>query len=59
MKRMGRKIMRKVARWILSYDRCPIDCRKDYANLGIMTLKLVALALTFVVACCILIAISA
>lgn len=59
MKRMGRKIMRKVARWILSYDRCPVDCRKDYASMGAMMLKLIALALVFIVACCVLIAISA
>jgi hypothetical protein len=29
-KRIYRKLMRKVARFIHGFDRCPIDCKKDF-----------------------------
>lgn len=29
-KRFYRKAMRRLARFILGFERCPTDCRKDY-----------------------------
>lgn len=30
LKRFYRKTMRRLARFILGFERCPTDCRKDY-----------------------------
>lgn len=32
MKRLYRRVMRKVARFILGFDNCPTSCRKDYKS---------------------------
>lgn len=32
MKRLFRRVMRKVARFILGFGNCPIGCRKDYKS---------------------------
>ena len=30
LKRLYRKAMRRLARFILGFERCPTDCRKNY-----------------------------
>ena len=32
MKKMYRNIMRKVARFILGFERCPTDCKRSFMD---------------------------
>lgn len=39
-KKMYRKIMRQLALFVLSYDKCPIDCRKNYGDLILTSINI-------------------
>ena len=49
LRKLYRKTMRRVARLILSYDRCPVDCRKDYKELLIMTVDILIVSIVFAI----------
>ena len=43
-----RRTRRNVARFIVGYDRCPVECRKNYRQLVILAFKAVLLVAVFV-----------
>ena len=43
-----RRARRNVARFIVGYDRCPVDCRKNYKQLAIFAFKAALLVAVFV-----------
>lgn len=45
MKKLYRKIMRKVCRFILGFERCPMDCRRSYGKLADSIVSAVSLCL--------------
>lgn len=49
LRKLYRKTMRRVARLILSYERCPIDYRKDYKDLFIMTVDIMIVSIIFAI----------
>lgn len=48
MYKMYRRIMRKIARWILSFDRCPKGYRRNYKQEFLTLLEMMATVLFFV-----------
>ena len=52
MYKMYRRVMRKIARWILSFDRCPRGYRRNYLEefltvLGMMLVSVFLVAFFF------------
>lgn len=43
-----RRARRNVARFIVGYDRCPVECRKNYRQLAILAFKAVLLVAVIV-----------
>jgi hypothetical protein len=43
-----RRARRNVARFIVGYDRCPVECRKNYRQLVIFGFKAALLVIMFV-----------
>lgn len=46
-KKIYRKAKRRLARLILSYDRCPIDYRKNYKDLALASIDILIIAIIF------------
>ena len=46
VKRLYRKMMRKVCRYILGFERCPIDCKREYKEMTLVVID--AFIVTFV-----------
>lgn len=46
--RIFRRARRNVARFIVGYDRCPVECRKNYNQLVFSGFKAVLLVVVFV-----------
>ncbi len=46
--KLYRKTMRRLARFILSFERCPVDCRKNYKELLITTIDIIIVSLIFI-----------
>lgn len=52
MYKMYRRIMRKIARWILSFERCPKGYRRNYMEEFLSLLGMVLTSLFFVAFFC-------
>ena len=48
MYKMYRRVMRKIARWILSFDACPSSYRKNYKEEFLSVLGMVLASAFFV-----------
>ena len=48
MYKMYRRVMRKIARWILSFDACPSSYRKNYKQEFLSTLGMILASVFFV-----------
>lgn len=48
MYKMYRRMMRKIARWILSFDRCPSSYRRNYKEEFLSYLGMLLTAVFFV-----------
>ena len=42
--RIFRRVRRNIARFIVGYDRCPIDCRKNYREIAVARAEIVLFA---------------
>lgn len=47
LRKLYRKTMRQLARWVLSYDRCPADYRKNYKEIMIMGIDILLVSIVF------------
>lgn len=47
-KRLYRKAMRKVCRYLLGFERCPVDCKRDYKEDALIMIDAVIITITTV-----------